>query len=194
MDLDKLKANWKSIEPLQSDDHPLNQQSLKRVIGKKYDKTFFKMAIPEVLVAALYLYLLVFILVFNRYFTGTWLQVLAIMAIVLLLAIPIFSLTSFFRYYRTGKLAMPVVDALETLKKQGELFMKTQYLLLVLNLILMADLIVLVPIVYSENLDSIQKIVSVVIGAVIITILSILIWIYYKKKIARINEYAQNMV
>jgi hypothetical protein len=193
MDLDKLKATWKKRSSAKPEDDSLDEARLKKIMGKRYNYLFLKILLPELMVAAGYLFLIVFLVVFFHFFGEFWLQVLAVLAIGLLIAIPTLSLAAFFRYYQSGKPTMAVNDTLADLQKYGQFFLRTQYLLIVLNLCLMADLIALVPLVYSENLSTQQIITSIAVGACVVLLLSSLLWSYHKKKIRQIKEFARNI-
>jgi cation transport ATPase len=194
MDIDKLKTRWKKSSSPKLEDSSLDEATLKDIMGKRYNYLFLKILIPELMLAAVYLFLLVFLVVFFHFFSTFWLQVLAVLAISLLIGIPVLSLTAFFRYYHSGKPTMAVGKALAELQKYGQFFLRTQYLLRVLHLFLMADLIALVPLVYSENLSTEQILVSLSVGAFVVLLLSTLIWRYHKKKIKRINEFVSRIV
>jgi hypothetical protein len=192
MDIDKLKETWKMSAVANSGDDLLDEVKLKHIMRKRYNALFFRIALMELLVAAGYLFLMFFLIVFFHFFQKLWLQIFGITAIVLLLIIPTLSLRAFFRYYRSGKPTQAVGDTLAEVRRSGQVFMKTQYMLLALNILLVADLVVLVPLVYSENLSFVQMMISISVLIGIVCVVSLLLWRYYKKRIKKINEFASH--
>jgi glucan phosphoethanolaminetransferase (alkaline phosphatase superfamily) len=189
MDIDHLKKSWKKRSSAISEDSSLDEATLKSIMGRQYKNLFLQILIPELMITAAYGFLILFLVVFFRFFNEFWLQGLAILAIGLLVAIPALSLTTFYRYYNSGKPTMAVKNTLAESKKYGQLFLRTQYNLLLLNLFLLADLIALVPLVYSEHLSTKQQVITIVIGSSLVLLISSFLWKYYKKKINRINAF-----
>jgi len=192
MDVDSLKDKWKDLQPAGANDS-LTEANLKGIIGRRYNGLFVRMALPKVLIALGYLYWGLFLTVFFHFFPTVLLQTLAIGAIALLVAIPVLNLTAFFRYYRTGRLSLPVGDAMAIVQRRGRSFMQTQYFLFALNLVLMALLVVLVPLVYAEDLGPGTMATAMGIGAALLALVSGWMWRFYRRKIHRINAFAENM-
>jgi hypothetical protein len=98
MNIDNLKTTWKKRSAMKVEDDSLNEETLRGIIGQKYDLLFLKILIPEFIVASGYLFLIVFLIVFFDFFQDLWLRIFAIFAIVLLIIIPLLSFMAFFRY------------------------------------------------------------------------------------------------
>jgi len=192
MDIEQLKDKWKTIpdQGLQA----LNETTLRRITDRRYNSLLFQIALPEMFIAAGYLFLAVFLVAFFYTFQASWLKVSAIFAILLLIAIPVLRFIAYFRYYKSVRPTQPVHDTLAVIRKNGQRFMKTQYVLAVLNQLLLADLVFLIPLVYSEDLSMQQLIITIAVLSLIILFLSILIWRYHRKRIRRISEFAQRII
>jgi membrane protein YdbS with pleckstrin-like domain len=193
MEMDNLKDQWNNIRPGKADEQVLQEDNLRKIMAKKHNRMLLKIVIPEILIAGGYLFLVVFMLVFFAFFQGPWLFSLALAAIVLLLAIPAISLGSLYNYYRSGTLDAPIGTILTNLQRKGQFFLKIQYLLFALNILLLADLIVLVPLVYSEQLSWQSKITATAVGIILLLLLSSRLWKYYQKEIRSVNEFAQRL-
>jgi hypothetical protein len=69
MDIDKLKTRWKKSSSPKLEDSSLDEATLKDIMGKRYNYLFLKILLPELMLAAVYLFLLVFLVVFFHFFS-----------------------------------------------------------------------------------------------------------------------------
>ena len=154
---------------------------------KKFWINVMKMILPEILLALFYLYGIVFFVAFQDIMPYDFQKVLANIAIVLLIIVPVFTLTSLYHYYLSGKMDESPNKTLIRLKKQGTRFTTTRYISLGLNLILFLLCILTVPSVYSEHLTRNEMSLTFLIGSLIMVVLSGFLWKYYNKQIKK-NE------
>jgi hypothetical protein len=193
MDLDNYKQQWKSMQAPASIEKDLEETKLKKIIARKYNSMFISFFIPQLLLAGLYLFLSLFLVVFFEFFESRWLQFLAVCSIILLILIPVLRLGLSYRYYQSGKLTVSVGDVLANVREKGQYFLKAQYVLFALDLLLLINLIMLIPLVYSEELSSQQQWMSILVGALFLLFLSRLVWQHYKKKIDQIGAFSEDL-
>ena len=191
MTIEKLQKSWKKVPVDQATKSDL---SLAKIKQRRHTNLFLRIAIPELIITTGYLILILFLVAFFSTFQSLLLQTMAIGAIGLLLGIPLLSIRSFFRYYSESSPDIPVSDALIKIKKSGQVYMRTQYWLLALNLILMALLVLLMPLIYSEYLSTTQQLTAITFISICTVLIYLYIWKYYRKKINQLNEFATKAI
>lgn len=188
MDIDNLKDKWKEVKTNEAGYTSIDKESLKAITMRKKNSNLIKILVPEISFGLLYLFGLFFFLAFFSMFEGVFHIGLAVCAILLLLAIPALSLTAFYKYYKASQFDISLKQTLSLLEQKGRNFIKVQYVSAVLNILLFAICVVLVPLVYMENLNTKSIILSIVIGSVIVFLFSYCILGYYKRKVHRNEE------
>ncbi len=193
MDIDQLKSQWKNMNTGDPKSTGLSESQLKDVIRRRYRGRILRMLVPKLLMTGLYTYLALFILVFFEFFPGLWLTSLAVLALVLLFIIPVMDISALYNYYRSGRLDRPVGDTIESIRAQGIRFLRAQRMLMIFNLILLAVLVLIVPRVYSEQLDTVSIFRTIALGTGLTVLISLLLWRYYRKQMNHILRFIKTL-
>lgn len=188
MDLDKMKSTWKAMDEQERGNMPLDKKQLAEIVESKYARRMLKLAFFDVVLVGLCVFGILFFVVFFRFFEQTLNQILAALAICLLIAIPALRISSLYKLYETRKLTQSFQDTIEQFKLQAKQFAKIQLITSMLCVLLLGVLVVLVPIVYTERPTRLEMIVAFFILAIIFFGLTSVIRKFYRKQMAHINQ------
>ncbi len=193
MNLEELKNRWNEVDVDLSDSTSLGKENLTRIARKDIKINFYKILIPEFVKGVLYLFGAFFLVVFFDFFSSLEHKVMASVSIFLLLIIPMLSIVTFIQYYKSGTPHGSPTESLHLLTRKGNRFIKLQYILAVLNVVLLCNCVVLIPLVYTEELNVSSIVTSIVVCLIIIAFLTRLIWRYYKKRVVEIQRLAESL-
>lgn len=182
MDLDDFKQNWKKVTIANSDTPLIHPEQLKKITRMKYRKQINKILFPELLIAAFCAFGAFFFTCFYTSFQTTFTQVLALVAIALLLMVPSWSLYHIFRFRQMGQLTLSYTDSLQLFQQQSRLYHRIQPVLAAAYVLLLSMAIVLVPKVYTEELSHSQMAISFAVGSLVLLLCLYKIWQYYKRQ------------
>lgn len=193
MELEELKRTWKNWELQEEVTPSLSKEKLILVIRKKYKLNFIKIFIPKLIMGGLHLFGALFLILFFSFFEQPLHIFMAAVAIFLFVAIPFLSFFAFVQYYQSGNVTVSLNHQITSFHRKGKQFIRLQYFLTALRVVLLSVCVVLFPLLYSENLSLGQILVSVVVGAMIILFLSHKMWLYYKKRILHIENLLESL-
>lgn len=169
MNLDQYKEKWNKEF---NENNPINLNQLTQDVSKKFNSNILKLAFPEILIAGLSVFCALFLVAFFYHFNSVTHKLFAILAIILLTLIPAFNLRNIYKFYKIGQLSLPIDDTINSFSEQSTLFIKSQTYVQTLQIFSMALLIVLIPLVYSEELSNSQLAIAFIVGFILLLILS----------------------
>lgn len=180
-----MKIKWKQMdEELTS----LSDEQLREVTRKSYNMNLLKIAVPELFLTVLYLFLLIFFICFNHAYEERIYKVLGYIAMILLTALPVMSMLSVRMFYRLGDTMSSYRETLTLFKKQCERFNQQKYVLMALNIILVLLCVILIPKVYSEYLSSATTVKSFIVSALFAMFFFRRVWRFYGSQIRKNEE------
>ena len=187
MEKDPLIGVWKTIAPSKKEQGILKEIRFPRVIRKRIRVNFYKMIAPKLLSAIPYLFVALFLFNFDDVFLQPWHKVAYGIAMLFLIATPLINIFLTVRYQYTYSTTSSLDEVLRATRRGGQLFIQFQYVLAFLNTITLGLCILLIPLIYSEQLNTQEILFSYLIGTLVLLMLSRKVWRYYKKIIAQ-NE------
>jgi len=193
MELDQFKKEWEKVEPSKKDDSIFNKQKLQKLTHRKFTTNILKIAIPKILLSLLCIYGIVFFIYFQDLLDNGFQLFLANLGIVLFIVMPILSLYSIYQFYKIGKVTVAPAETLKEFKRQSIRFNKMQYLLLGINILLFSVCVVVVPLVYSENLSNKQLAITFTIGFILVYWVSRKLRNYYQNQIRKNEELLRSL-
>ncbi len=186
MKLDDFKNNWKQLDELSTKSN-INESEIQALVEKRDKKNRIKALMPELAMVLLYAYLIVFLTIFNYQFSSSFEKTLSWIAISTLLCqigLIYFTARTFYKHMILHKSYSQTIDHLRI---ECEKLNKRYYLIIGLNLVILISCIILLPKIYSENPSFNQSLTAILIGVIILGLVSLKIYRYYKILILRNN-------
>ncbi|MEM8508624.1 MAG: hypothetical protein AAF717_12380 [Bacteroidota bacterium] len=181
MELERLKEDWKSITPESGNGKLLSDAKLSEITKRRVKTNTYKVIIPKLLSSIPYFFGAIFLVAFSQFFDSQLMISIAILAVTICALIPILNVFAIARYKRMVHVTSSVNETLVFVQKQGRQFIRLQYAIGLLNILLIALFVVLIPLVYSEELSPEETLVSQCVGMLVVAFFSYRVWNYYKR-------------
>ncbi len=191
MELDDLKKTWNGANNQEPNQTLITLKMINQVTQTTYKARLKKIAYPEVIGTIISLIGAAYI-VLNLYrLNSMFLQSLAIIAVLILLALPVMSLTILRRLTAAGDVNKPVAETLKRFAIQKLRFFKFQKLSLLLSYILLVLFVILIPNFFgtkSMHEYTYFWIFSICIGYIFLSFFSKWVLKSYTKSISQAEE------
>lgn len=183
MDLEQFKESWKDVQPAEAEQQRLLTPLTLRQSG--YTKNILKIALPEVLFGLLYAFGACFLVVFWSRLAEAAHQWLALGGAVLLVVMMGLSGYSLYRLYQVGTMTLAPAQTLAAFQASSRVFERLRAVLLALQLLVLGIAVVVVPLIYTEQLTNQQRLIGWSLGFVLVGVLGWQLKGYYDRQLQR---------
>jgi len=191
MELDDLKNSWHDLNSQLQKRPSFSTEMIDQITRKKYYTTIKQIAYPEIAGVIICLISVIFLILNFSKLDTPFLEGTGILSALLLLTLPVLSLTSLWQLKLTGDVDKPYTETLRKFAIQKIRFYKLQRFNITLSYLLLVTILILMSKLFGGKDISDNKyfwILSFPIGYLFLSFYSKWVWKYYKKTLQQSEE------